>query len=268
MQITVPSNTEIDMMGATITDSFYSQNTSNIAIRNVIINGGTILLNNVDGVVLENVTIKNVSQYGLYATDISNGRFDQLRAMNISGNAYMFGLVAAPVIDSWFGNIFVDTTADWDDNPFNYPGNPFVGVLQRCSIESIIAKDCAAGIKIYGTSIDVCIGEVVVTGCSTENSGLKVQGDATNRPSCIAIGQITASDNAGSGLYMELSDDVSVASYIGRYNGSLDTFPDVWVGGDRIQLASVKCLYYGSHGGIEIRAYATDTQIAQSIEVP
>lgn len=260
----VPSNSIIDLQGATVYDSYVVKNASNITIKNGILLGGKIVVDNVESITLENIAFVNTQQSPCIVTDVAHGQFNNLKAANITGNAFMFGVQNKPVIDSVFGNIAVDTTQSWPENAFNYPGNPFIGVFERCIIGNILSRKASAGVKIYGNSKDVLIESVLFSEGTNENCGVKIQGDDTNNPANILIGKILASESMGAGLYLEKCADVTVGNYMGINNGKLGTYPDVWLGGLRSHLGTVHSIGAGLEA-VQIRPDAVDYSIGSTI---
>ncbi|UUG69986.1 glycoside hydrolase [Arthrobacter phage Zucker] len=214
------------------------------------------------------VEIKNVNHGGIQIYNATRIRSRHLRADTVAGQPYGLGYPAAGmgVSDSTFGLISAKNVTPDPSNTFNYPGNGFYGELQRCTIDTIVTKNCTAGIKLAETCVDLTIGKINTDSCgdSQGNSGVKFQGSsATSGPSRIHVGQITATNQWAHGLWMERSNDCVVDSYVGYNNQTGGTGADVWVGGNRDQIGSIKSILSGSRG-VYFRPYAADIHIGSA----
>jgi hypothetical protein len=283
--IVIPNGVILDLRGATLllgavdmvlatNQAAYNNTVSDIGggLINAVLDGNNQTLTNkwliqmakLDRFQLD-VEIKNVKHGGIQIYNATRLRSRYLRADNIAGQPYAIGYPAAGlgVSDSAFGLISAKNVTPDPTNTFNYPGNGFYGEMQRSTIDTIITKNCSAGIKLAETCSDLTIGKINTDSCgdSQGNSGVKFQGTtATSGPYRIHVGQITATNQWAHGLWMERSNDCVVDSYIGNGNQTGGTGADIWIGGNRDQIGIVKSLSAGARG-VYFRPYASDIHL-------
>jgi hypothetical protein len=206
----------------------------------------------------------NVNHGGLQLHNCTKVNAPYLEADTVVGQPYSLGSLTSGqgVTNSTFGRIIARNVTPDPTNTFNFPGNVFYIEGQRCTIDSIIGYSCSAGVKINVSCTDIQIGKILLdtVGDSAGNSGLKLQGDGTGGPYRIHVGQLSAKANSAHGLWIEKSTDCTVDSYIGEGNNTLGGGPDVWLGGIRDQIGSIRSTGAGADA-ILVRSYAVDFQI-------
>jgi hypothetical protein len=222
-----------------------------------------------DGFQLD-VEVKNAKLGGIQIYNATRLRSNYLRAENVMGQPFAIGYPTAALVvsDSTFGEISAENVSPYAPNTFNFPGNAFYGEMQRCTIDTMVAKNCAAGIKLAEKCVDLTIGKINMDTCGDAqgNSGVKFQGtNATSGPYRIHVGQITASNQWAFGLWMDYSQDCVVDSYVGYNNQTGGTGADVWIGGKRDQIGSMKSVNAGARA-IYFRPYAADIHLG-SVQV-
>lgn len=187
----------------------------------------------IDGLKLQSVKIVNGMYQGAWIYDVSNGVFDDLDCDSFIGQPWTIGSPLPTgngrnaVYDSKFGHLRAENVRLL--NREEQPGNPYNFVLTRCSIASILVRNCDSGIKLQQPSSDVHIGTVRLENCgerSVLNSGMKIQGDpqypaGKDRPTRVHVAEIFARNQANMGLYMFHAKDCSVSAYTGVGNVTL-----------------------------------------------
>lgn len=254
--VVIPSGVILDMNGSTLqlrgTSEAWvvaNQHTDNsvrdhdLGLVNAVIDGRNVTVTShpaiqfcfLDRLTLSNVKVINGSYQAGWVFDCANSYFDRLAIDTVQGQGWTFGDPRATgtghnqVYDSTFGNLRGSNITLL--NTVSQPGNPFNFVLTRCTIDSIYAYNCSAGIKLQQPSTDVTINSVVMDTCGEStalNSGFKIQGDATypagtDRPTRIKVGQVVAINQANIGLYLFHTRDCSIDSYAGSNNVLLHT---------------------------------------------
>jgi hypothetical protein len=233
--------------------------------RNVTSTSHSVLqMGYVDRLTLRRVKVINFVYQAGWVFATRGGVFTDLDCDTGVGQGWTFGdpratgVGANQVYDSTFGDLRASNITLL--NTVSQPGNPYNLVLTRCTIGSIRASNCSAGIKIQQPSTDVVIGLVQMDTCGEAtalNSGFKLQGDATypagtDRPTRIRVGQVIATNQANVGLYLWHTQDCSVDSYAGYNNCLLHTASsDVILGGginDHISALSTR-----NSGGAGVR---------------
>lgn len=266
--IPIPSNCMLDMNGSTLQLQGASEaaivcvdkldnsaRNADLGLKNAILDGRSISMSltslasffYTDRLTLTNVKIINCTFSGGWVVDVTDSRFDEIRSDNCQGQPWTFGDPQPTgsghngVYRSMFGKLYGQNTTRL--NSGSQPGNPFDLVLYSCTIESILAYNCSAGIKLQQPSSDVTVGEVVIDTCGEANalnSGFKIQGDptyaaGTDRPTRITVGQVTAKNCLNMGLYVHHSQDCEVQTYRGFNNVTHDAssgHTDIFLGGN------------------------------------
>lgn len=232
---------ECIIVGNSLTNNTGRQ--ANLGLVNAVLDGRNIAATShsmmhfayCDNLTLDNVKIINGVYQGAWIYDVTESRFDKLDAQTFQGQPWTLGAPQSTgsgnnqIYDSWFGSLRgTDITLL---NTGSQPGNAYNLVLTRCTIDSIYARDCSAGVKLQQPSSDVTIGSVIVDTCGEAtalNSGFKIQGDTTytagtDRPTRIVVGQVIAKAQANMGLYLYHTRDCSIGSYAGSGNVTLHT---------------------------------------------
>jgi hypothetical protein len=203
--IVLPAGVTLDMAGSTLQLRGSSQasiiaNThtdngardTDLGLVNAVLDGRNVVFTThslahfsyVDRFTLRRVKLTNSYYQGCWVFDCTNSIFDELDADNNVGQPWTLGNPQATgtghnqIYNSRFGALRASNT-HFLQNP-SQPGNPYNLVLTSCTIESIAAYNCDAGVKIQQPSQDVTIGIVLVdtSGESVAlNSGFKIQGD-------------------------------------------------------------------------------------------
>lgn len=247
----LPSNVTLDfqgstlqLAGSTVCRLVVNTNSANggprdthLGLKNVVLDGRSVSTSDnaliqfcyCDRLILDNVRIINGYNIGAWVYDVTLSYFHRCDTESFTGGPWMFGDPQSTgsghnsVYDSTFGDLTGRDVTLQDTG--THPGNPFVFVLNQCTINSIRAYDCGGGIKIQQPTIDVTIGLVVLDTCGEAtalNSGLKIQGDATQsgqtRAVRVKVGQAIVSNQANPGLYLSHCQDCSVGSYSGYNN--------------------------------------------------
>lgn len=263
----VPSGVTLDLCGATIRSNsdavlISNKNSStctdtNIKILNGTLDGSCCLLHEkpfiffygINELFLENITVINTTHLVSTFTNITNSYFNNLIAKNIKGNCWQFGLPTEgqEVINSAFGNIYA-----YDVFPENEPiylGAPFIGNLVNCKIELLKAENVGSGLKIQHGSSDVIIHKIILKTSNNENynSSFKIQGTTNNFVKNIVIDTILSTYQIGSGLYIDMADNIKVNYYLGKNNSHDGAYPDIWLSGN-----NVNTLVSKKSGGCEI----------------
>lgn len=210
---------------------------------------------NLDGLTITNAWHAAVVTYGCsYGT---YGLVDGLTATGTIGNAFMFGqpYTNAEELGSRFGVITANDCVEDPNSTSSFPGNPVYHVGRKCTWESISSDNCAGGVKIDRPSLDVYIGTVTTTNCTTANSGLKIQGEnGVSYPTRVTVETVVSTGCTGSGLYLEYCQDVVIGSYTGSGNGTNNS-SDVWIGGDNIDITTLTSTNCGGPG-VLVRSYS------------
>ena len=219
------------------------------------------------------IKVKDAYIYAGRFQNVYNSFFDKLTCKGSSGTCWNFGHssvrgVPFDLRDSIIG----DVSAEGGEGRFTRfaAGSPFVGAFKRVKINSITSRNCAAGVKIQGGSEDVTIDSVVTHGGanSTDNSGMKIQGDSAQTPEQapkrITVNSVVSEGHGGAGLYIQDAMDVHVLSYTGRNNSGrgkqIASYPDVWLHGTNITIDDIKSSGAGSNG-ITIRQGAVNYKL-------
>lgn len=208
-------------------------------------NQGTAMLQMayVDNLSLRGVRIIRGQYVGGWIYNARSSVFDDLEADGFVGEPWLLGAATGVdnhIYDSAFGRLAARGVRS-HPNDYYFPGNSFVFVLSRCTIDSITAIDCAAGIKIQSPTEDVRIRAVSTVRCGDagSNSGLKLQGDTQSPVKRVTVDEVRATGQTGSGLYLEGSLDCTVGSFKGVGNSTNGAYPDVWVGGTRDRISTL-----------------------------
>lgn len=279
--LSLPSNVHLDLNGATLaqgaaSDFAFVMNSSpnattdtDLGVSNGIIDGGgfqhtslpLVLLTGCTRPKVTDLRFTNGTYIGLYTYNNDQGTYDRLTADAYNGNPFMIGQPYSGKTErsATIGTVAArDTNAD-AVNALNFPGNSFYGCLSESTVAEVSGVGCDGGVKFQGPGADVVIGRVFLSSISdsTGNSGCKFQSSAVRH----SVGQIVAEDQAGAGLYLEAScSDISVSSYLGRGNGNLGTYPDVWIDGTRPHVEHLRSVNAGQ-GGVQVRSSAVDYRL-------
>lgn len=192
---------------------------------------------------VENVTVSSAREYAGRFLACSRGTFSDLRCFDSYGDGWSFGVdggYAGQVTYSRIDKVYAENCLG------TYPGlegNPAIFTVQHCTVGAVVAKDCAAGIKIQDSSLSSSFGQLVFDGANngTSNSGIKVQGNsgAGVYPRGISIDSAVASNCYGEGLYVMDCFDIAIGRYVGRDNGRVSSSRDVRIDGDRVSIGSI-----------------------------
>jgi len=279
--VQLPPRVTLDMQGSTLqlqgtAEATILSNTngtgsgkrdSHIGLVNAVLDGRNVPftyhsllhLAYIDTLTLNSVKIVRGVLQGGWIYNCAASVFDNLDADGFVGQPWTIGspLGDNQVYDSQFGRLHARNVTALPGNTFYQPGNSFDLVLTRCSIDSIAATNCAAGIKLQWPGTDITLGSVTTDSCGDQNgnSGLKIQGDASGAVSRVRVGHVVARNQTGPGLFMEMCVDCSVESYSGAGNNKNGNMGDVWVGGTNDHVGAISSDASGGTGVI-VRPYA------------
>lgn len=283
----LPSNVTLDMRGSTLrleggveaaliaNDDLSGMGARNadVGLVDAVLDGGgipsqaTSLLHMayVARLALRRVKIVRGTYQGGWIFNCHDSVFDGLDADGFQGSPWSLGSPIGngnEIHDSRFGALRARNVTGLDGE--SHVGNSFVLVLDRCSVRSIEAQRCAAGVKVQWPSRNVTIERVHVAECgdAAQNSGLKLQGDVQGGPvTRIAVGEVVAQRQTGTGLFMEHSVDCTVTTYRGLHNDAAGSRADVWIGGTNDRIESLHSDRSGGPG-VMVRPYATGYELA------
>ncbi len=278
--LSIPSGVTLDLAGSTLklaageTDVIMLCNSAATNTDIGIIGYGTVdgsdvaLTDKPAAIWLEGVTglhldlkLKDTYRLGLNLIGSSNVTAPRIHSDGCTGTPLYIGRhTAYPVTDSHFGSIISKNVVEYPTNPFNFPGNGLYCVLQDCVIDSIQTYNTQGGVKFDIENRDVSVGQILMDEGTSDNSGVKFQGDGAGTPLRVHVGHIDAKNQDGPGLYMEQCVDCSVGSFIGKTNARDGTYPDVWIGGTRDSVGIINSNGAGLNGVI-FRATATDAEL-------
>lgn len=293
--IVIPAGVVLDMRGSTLqlqgnseaslvtNSNLTGQGTrdADMGLRNAILDGRNVNFTSaslmqlayVDRLSLLNIKIINGSYQGGWVYACTASTFDMLDADNFKGQPWTLGSPLSTgygqnqIYNSTFGKL--GATNIRMINNASQPGNSYDMVLSDCSISSITATNCDAGIKLQWPGKNIQVGTVITNHCGTAygNSGLKLQGDAIGGPlTGVTVDSITASNQTGPGLYMQDTVDCSVQNYVGSNNAINGNTSDVWIGGTRDHIGTISSTSSGGNG-LYIRSNAVSYQVKKIVIV-
>lgn len=294
--LTLPSGVDVDFQGATVKlannqDASVIMNLGSqvltdtgTTIRNLVLdcNGANqaepatgescgILFYGVQGVVAKNISVINAYEYaGRFLA--CSGEFRGLHSVNSRGDGWSFGIEddspSEPYAchDMEMDDITAFAALGGTGLYSTRQGNGIIGCIRRGQIGSLESVSCAAGIKLQASTADLSVRSVLVHGLDngTDNSGLKIQGDATNKPQRVVVGEVICRDQVGAGLYLYECRGVAVGSYIGSGNNSSGSYADVWIEGDDVSIGTVVSTD-ATAVGVFLRDIADNVQISSAL---
>jgi hypothetical protein len=255
--LSLPSNVLLDLNGATLRlasgDNALVMNATpnattdaDLGVVNGTLDGNNVqlsatalaLFTGCTRLTLRHLRVVNSKRYGILTYNNDQTDAHDLVAESCAGNPFSFGQPFAGKTerDARFGTVMARNIAPDAVNPFNAPGNSFYGVLTDSTVGTILADNCAAGVKIQ-QSVDVLIGQVRVSNGPSENSGFKLQDNCVR----VTVGEVHCTNEYGLGLRVEdTCVDTTITTYVGNGNATSGVWADVWLDGVRTVIGSLR----------------------------
>jgi len=255
--VQVPTGASVDFAGATLevtehidsvvlSNSNTTGNNDVINLRNLSLNGGNftstvpvVWFHGCQKSAFLNISMHNTRYIAVLFSALRNSHIHNIAIADSTGQAIqMGGNTAHQISDCIISNLSAINISDFYAQ--HEPDNPVLIGASRTTIDNIYARNCSGGIKITANSSHIEIGSTYFDGGTTQNCGLKLQGDDNAWCSNIRVNSVVSSNCRGSGLYIKNAAHCFIGSYEGVGNGWGGQDPDVWLEGGDINIGTLQ----------------------------
>lgn len=209
-----------------------------------------------------NLHVVNAHQYFGRWLSCTNCEWDQLWGKSSYGSGWHWGISGGQEVT--YSKVGTATSIGTQglltpDMVNGAVGNPFIMCMQHCSLGELHGDTFNFGCKFQDTSSDCTLSSFI--GNNGQLHGFKLEA-GSGSPTRIHVGQVSVTNTAGAGLYMQGCVDCVVDSYVGDSNGTVGGggYPDVWLAGTDSRVGYIRST--GSkNAAIVIRSDAVNYQI-------